>query len=206
MRPAPHQDRIGRFEGRRGELLVGWACDPFRPYWRAPLRLRADTGAAARILAECCRADVQAAGHGDGYAGFAVPLRHFPGARRFRCLWDDLGTDLPGSPTRLALRRPMATANDGMLRIAVDRPEPGDQRLTGWAIDLARPAHRPLLALSDGTRTLGEARACLYRPDLRSHGADGFHGFLFASGRPVRGQTVRLADAARRAILLEIIG
>lgn len=198
--------RLGRFEGRRHDAVVGWAFDPGRPRWRAMVRLRADTGAEAVATAERYRADVQDAGHGDGYAGFAIPLVRFAGARKIRCWWDDLGTELPGSPAILASPAVLAQADDGVLQVAVDRQVPGDWRLTGWAIDLANPSHRPVLGLSSAEGTLGQARACLYRPELRRRGRDGFNGFSFARGRPGPGQVVRLLDLARGTVLLEIAG
>lgn len=155
-------------------------------------------------MAERYRADVQDAGYGDGYAGFAVPLERFQEARKIRCWWDDLGTELPGSPASLAESGPMAVAADGVLRVAVDRKVLGDCRLTGWAIDLAAPLSRPVLALADGDRILAQARACLYRRELCGHGGDGFHGFLFANGRPERGRVLRLVDVARTKTLVEI--
>lgn len=160
-------------------MLCGWAFDPSAPDVRQRVVLRGASGMELRVTADRFRADVHLAGHGDGHYGFSVPAGRLGDIALVRCRWADSGVLLEGSPPRAdGSAQPLALIRRGRWRLRVDAPSPGDCRLSGYAVDLARPGIRLRLGLSGPNGDLDRARACLYRPDCECPGSDGFHGFV----------------------------
>jgi hypothetical protein len=182
LQPAP-ADRTGWFEGRRGPLLVGWAVAGGTTAGGAWLRLEGDDGSTLPVCASRFRADVQKAGHGDGYCGFADAADRFRGARQVRCIWADSGLELPGSPRPLHQpEAPPLRFERGPLVAVVDAALPGSDMLSGYAMDLGQPFRRVLAGAGEGQAM----QACLFRADSLGSGGDGFHGFLFRLSGPRR--------------------
>lgn len=178
--------RLGRFEGRRGPMLCGWAFDASAPGVRQRVVLSGTSGTKLCLTADRFRADVLLAGHGDGHYGFSVPAARLGDPAMVQCRWADNGVLLEGNPLPTdEAARPLALVRRGRWRLRVDGVPPGDNRLSGYAVDLARPGMRLRLGLSGPDGELDRARACLYRADCEGPGNDGFHGFVLHARGPV---------------------
>ena len=99
--PSRYAPRAGHVDGVQGGELVGWAHYPRHPAIRARILVTSDLGHRLELTADQYRADVQAAGHGDGHAGFRLPLGRAPGATQLSLQWADTGMHLMGSPLSL---------------------------------------------------------------------------------------------------------
>jgi len=66
----------GHLDGINGPLITGWAIDPTRPTQPVVLELLDGDGVIARVTANRYRADLEAAGIGDGRHAFAVRLAY----------------------------------------------------------------------------------------------------------------------------------
>ena len=91
----------GYFDGLDGHTFSGWAFDPAHPDTPVVLELLDGDGLMARLIANRFRADLEAAGIGDGRHGFELKLARAlsPAARhelRIRRVAD--GRELAGSP------------------------------------------------------------------------------------------------------------
>jgi hypothetical protein len=180
--------RVGYVEGCRHGCLIGWAVNPDALERRAQVLVESNSGQKLLIFADHYRADVQAAGRGDGYAGFSAPLWCLQGATQVSCRWADTGEHLFGSPLELANdgRRPGEgvvgqEANPGWI-IVIDSVDQEGRTAGGYYMDLADPCRRPLLTLEAGGRPVGTARACLFHPEAPG---DRMHGFRFLLDAPL---------------------
>lgn len=111
----------GRFDGLAHGLARGWAWKPADPKLRLRLQLHIDGKFACEGRADQPRADLVAAGKGDGgYAyAFAIPERFFDGrGHRVAVVDVDTGVTLPG-----ALRSAVLTAPDRSV-VAPQAPMP----------------------------------------------------------------------------------
>jgi len=190
--------RAGWFDGLRAGRLVGWARQP--DVEAARVRLSGG-GQCLTLVADRYRADVQVAGHGDGYCGFAVELDRFAAdTGQVRCVWDDTGHALAGSPWNA---RPDGHSpaprliTHGRVQVRIDPLPPGLGSVTGWALDLDNPFARLTLGLDRGGEALASGRACRFNADALSLAGDGFHGFclpLAEQGLTVSGISLVVRD------------
>lgn len=184
--------RLGYFEGLRDNCLAGWARDAAQPRQAARLRLSAPGAAPVTVFADRYRADVQKAGQGDGYCGFVVPAARFAPGAVIRCAWADDDLPLPGPMPSSPRPHTASGLQIGPWQLALDPPLRGDPRIGGHLLDPRRPGHRAQLGLYLGAVLLQRATACLYRPEARLPGGDGFNGFAFLP--PRRGAVLDLVD------------
>jgi hypothetical protein len=181
---APADGRLGWFEGVRDDRLCGWTFLPAEPWRSFEVTLEASGGLTRTVRADRFRADLQAAGAGDGYFGFSIPAAWLPGAALgASCLWTDLGVALPGSPWDPSRTRRFRA---GALLAAFDRPPAGDPRLSGWVRDRRAPLRRVRLAARVAGEEVSGAVACLYRRGSSRGRGDDFHGFVLALPAPLR--------------------
>jgi len=172
--PATRSKVAGSVDGLYRGLARGWAMDLDEPTSRLTVRMVDASGRViARGLADRYRADVQKAGYGDGYYGFALPAApHILEVARFLC--GGRSTELP-RPNSKRGRRPKTFQRDGYV-LCLD-PGTAGSVLTGWAIDRHHPEERRLIRLRADRQSLAVQRATLYRRDSLDGGSDGFHGF-----------------------------
>lgn len=180
---------IGYVDGYSRGQIRGWAIDLQAPGTRVVVRAEASRGMPWRqTLADRYRADVHKQGIGDGYCGFAIPVKWFsPGERvRFFCggTRHELGRILIGKA------RPKATSfRKGSLVISLDRSSPAGG-VTGWALDRLDLGQRRRLLLCANGRILATQRATLFREDSLPEGGDGLHGFSLPAVAAVPGLAI----------------
>ncbi|WP_238858209.1 hypothetical protein [Faunimonas pinastri] len=179
-------------------MLHGWAFDPGEPSRRQRVILVSRTGQRLETLADRYRADLAAAGIGDGHHGFAVPLELVGSAAGIRALVEDGGFELPGSPFADDDGVPPLEFDRGSMRARIDGAH-GSRALTGWVLDRQDRSYRPLLALRQGERVLSQGRPTRARRDM-PEGFDGLHGFTLPLRPGVRGRCT-LVDAERGTLL-----
>ena len=168
---------VGNVDGIRGNHLCGWVLDRREPSRRLAVTVEGHPGGTVVAVADRYRADVQEAGMGDGYCGFAIPTTRLQAAVPLRVLAGSPPVSLPmpgaPSPCQQHLHR------SGSFTLCLDNI---DRRsgISGWARDSGQPAERQLLRLYDGAgRLLGEQRATHHRADLEHTSCDGLYGFAF---------------------------
>lgn len=170
----------GLFEGIIADRAVGWAFDPRAPGDRICVTLISDGGASLKTCADVYRADLYHAGHGDGHAGFSVPLVWLGKTTSIRAFAGDNESELKGSPCPLNPLAKTLERNAGPLRLLVDPDKAAGLSFSGWVYDRTDPSRRCRVALRSGGRILAQAKATLFREDLALPGVDGFHGFHLA--------------------------
>lgn len=201
FRRGPASRRVGFLEGIRDGALVGWAHDPDAAGEPALLRITAGDGWSRLVTADHYRADVQAAGHGDGICGFALPLPA-PATGEWHCCWADSGVALGASPWRAATAKPLIVQT-GTIVLRLDPPTRGSRTLSGGAVDRTSPRRRLDLVLALGDLRSAPARACRHAPAMTEFGSDGFHGFLLAAGAGAAPYAeIREADTDRTLLRL----
>jgi len=105
--PPPSQETVGALAGSLDSVsrqrVTGWAQDPDHPDRRVGLAVSIDGRVVGRLLADRFRADLQAAGIGDGNHAFDFMLPKLSpfAAHEVRLLREVDGKDLPGSPFSL---------------------------------------------------------------------------------------------------------
>jgi glycosyltransferase involved in cell wall biosynthesis len=167
------------------DRIEGWALDETDPDRRLRLRITDNGALIGEVVADGYRADLRAAGAGDGChafslivpGGLAPDQRHTIEVRRV-----DDGRNLPGSPFLVAAGAPLAVAPSavapawrGQLQLVA-----GD-RVEGWAWDERARNSSLALALIDNGVVIARGLANRYRQDLAE--ADigtGRHAFSFA--------------------------
>lgn len=175
LTPASRPRIVGNVDGLHRGRVRGWATDLDEPVSRLTIRMMDTSGMViARGVADRYRADVQKAGYGDGYYGFALPASDAEMARaaRFVCEKDGIGLPSPLLGREGALK----TFRRGSYILCLDKSG-AEPTLAGWALDRNQPKERRLLCLRTERNILGEQRATLYRPDSIDGQGDGFHGF-----------------------------
>jgi hypothetical protein len=186
---------VGNLDGMHGNRLCGWVMDLREPRRRLVVTLEGRPGGPVAVAADRYRADLQRAGVGDGYCGFAVPLtRPWP---RLRLFAGSPPIELRASGANLPSHDAQRLHRSGSFAIYLDNADPRIG-ISGWARDRDRPRERQTLRLCDGTgRILAEQRATHHRSDLEGAGCDGFHGFAFLPIPEGVAGPFRIEDAAR---------
>jgi hypothetical protein len=190
---------VGNLDGMHGNRLCGWAMDRREPRRRLVVTLEGCPGGPVAVAADRYRADLQRAGVGDGYNGFAVPLaRPWP---RLRLFAGSPPIELRGCGTDPPSPDPQRLHRSGSFALYLDNADPRSG-ISGWARDRDRPRERQTLRLCDGTgRILAEQRATHHRFDLEGADCDGFHGFAFLPIPESLAGPFRIEDAARRHMI-----
>ena len=165
------------------ERIAGWAQDNDEPERRLMLRILDNGTSLGELLADTYRADLKAAGIGDGcYAfsltvpgGLAPEIRHLVEVQRV-----DDGRALLGSPYILEA----SVSAVGLMRNALPAPWRGSldtvtrHRIEGWAWDKASPEDPVALVILNNGEVIARTLANRYRKDLQSAGmGDGRHAF-----------------------------
>jgi glycosyltransferase involved in cell wall biosynthesis len=165
------------------DRIAGWARDDAQP--ERPVRVRIlDNGTLiGQVLANKYRADLQAAGIGEGWHAFSlrVPGGLAPERRHLiEVQYVDDGVPLPGSPYVLeaavsaasVMRNALPASWRGNLEIVTR------DRIEGWAFQEDSPQSPvPLVFLTNG-EVIARALANRHRDDLERAGiGDGRHGF-----------------------------
>lgn len=94
----------GYVDGIRNGLLCGWAWNAQHPRRRVRIRVSRDGSVVQHVVARRFRADVEAAGFGDGCCGFELPISALATDGESVSLvveTADEGLELVGSPSRL---------------------------------------------------------------------------------------------------------
>lgn len=201
-KPASHA-RNGFFEGWRDGRLTGWAHDAEGGARPAALILEIPGHGATALIADRFRADVQAAGFGNGICGFAGDLLHDAPAVA-SCRWADSGKHLSGSPWRApaggARRR-----RTGSVLTLLDPPIPGGRAFTGAVLDSTDPERRLLLTLVIDGLAVSRARACRYAGGLMPDGSDGLHGFRLAPPPQHGGaRSIQIRETRSQTVLMNV--
>ena len=163
------------------DRLTGWARDAAAPGERVRLRVLVNGAALGEVVADGERADLLAAGEGDGRHGFVFDLpgglppaaRHLVEVRRAAdgCPLGNVPAALEPAPLARPAPQEPAAPFAGVLDHA------GRERLTGWAWQPGSDAPIGLQVFHNGL-PLVRILANRYRPDLRLAGiGDGRHGF-----------------------------
>ena len=193
-RPAPGEltgaiDQVGR------SRITGWARDLGRPDIPARLRVAVNFTPVAEITADRFRADLLAAGIGDGCFSFDVeipgglsPLAdHVVTVRRA-----EDGADLPSSPwqVKAAARAPAGAGAAPLLTPVSDAAPPNARgsldrvtrtQITGWAQDAEHPEEPVPLVVIDNGLPIARVVANRHRADLQAAGiGSGRHSFDLA--------------------------
>jgi hypothetical protein len=167
---------FGNIDGLFRDQIRGWVVDPKAPGRRVLVHAETGRGADGRqVVADRYRADVHKQGIGDGYCGFAVPVKFFAPSAKIRFLG--------GQPLRefgrfhlAARRRKAVTIRKGLLVVYLDR-RPASAGLTGWALKRNEFEQRRRLLLCANGHILATQTATLFREDSLTEGGDGLHGF-----------------------------
>ena len=198
--------------------VLGWCFSPTDPDSRRVLAVEVDGREVTTVVADQRRADLLAAGMGDGLHAFALelppaamrPRPHGPSAVVLR----DVATGLQVGQTAFtawldaaAAPEPAheATSGEPVLAGSLDGITQ-DGWVSGWCWYPARPEARVDLVVCVDEVPAGEVCAAQFRADLRDAGVgDGAHGFSFALPWPVLANkgsvTVSVRDRATRAPL-----
>ncbi|HET8996480.1 MAG TPA: Hint domain-containing protein, partial [Acetobacteraceae bacterium] len=131
---------LGRLDGVEAGRIAGWAFQPDRPDRPVWLEVLANEGVIARVEARRYRADLEAAGIGDGRHGFELNLTGRLGqAQVIRVRRVSDGAELDGSPLAL---RPLAAdglADEARRLVATAVLDPDDaSTLDAFAAELLR--------------------------------------------------------------------
>jgi len=185
----------GRIDGVFDGVLRGWLWDPDRPQQRFEATLFLDGRSIGRPRADLPRADLEAAGFGEGGPGleFALPITAQDGAVHVLRLEADHGVMLD----EMSLLVPRRLH---MLRGRVERVHQG--QCLGWVWDRARPNEAVEVELVHAGEVCARQQADLRRPDLaRARIGDGRHGFALdlatLNPHPPEGAEIELRCAAR---------
>jgi glycosyltransferase involved in cell wall biosynthesis len=173
----------GNLDVFRRDSIEGWAQDEAQPDRRLVLRILDNGVPLGEIQADSYRADLEAAGIGDGRHAFSfrVPGGLSPDTRHLiEVLHADDGRPLRGSPAVLEAASASALV---MARSALPAPWRGTletvtrERLEGWAWDERTDEPLALVILDNG-EMIARVLANRYRRDLLQAGiGSGRHGF-----------------------------
>jgi glycosyltransferase involved in cell wall biosynthesis len=167
--------------------IAGWALDRREPWRRVGIVVLCNGAVIARVTADGYRADLEAAGFGDGRHAFelslgdtlATDLRHEIELRSA----DDWSL-LPGSPRVIEAESGAHSSKEapikalGPLRGWLDSA--GHMKLSGWAHTTTDPDQPVALIISANDKVLGRVVANRFRSDLQQAGiGQGRHGFEF---------------------------
>jgi glycosyltransferase involved in cell wall biosynthesis len=167
------------------DRIEGWAVDECHPSGTLRLRISDNGAVIGEVSADVYRADLRAAGIGDGChafslivpGGLAPDQRHTIEVRRV-----DDGRALPGSPFVLGAAPPLAVARSAVAPVWRGQLQlVSRDRVEGWAWDERARNASLALALLDNGVVIARALANRFRQDLAE--ADigtGRHAFAFA--------------------------
>ena len=125
---APSGRLQGRLDGVEGGRISGWAFQPDRPEDPVWLEVLDGDGVIARVHARRYRADLEAAGIGDGRHGFELHLTGQMRTRReFHVRQVEDGAELEGSPLVIEPRSGEALLEDARRMIAAAILDPSDE-------------------------------------------------------------------------------
>jgi Tol biopolymer transport system component/glycosyltransferase involved in cell wall biosynthesis len=175
--PAPPGRRVrGRVDEFGRDRVRGWAWNEAAPGEPVMLRVLDNGEVIARIVADAYRADLLAAGIGDGRHAFDFA---FPGglsplvAHRVRVEREADGASLENGGGVIE-----ALGAGDRRRGHLDTVD--HRRIVGWAWDAARPDQPVTLQIVDNGRLIAQVVANRHRPDLERAGVGhGRHGFEF---------------------------
>lgn len=128
-------------------------------------------------IADRYRADVQKAGVGDGHYGFSLPIPGSGIIGRVYVMQGRFAVELPLTPSVPPPGNSAQKHRAASYELQIDSLFPG--RISGWALDTARPEFRRNLQLYCNGRFIGRQRATLYRAEVVDGRRDGYHGFCF---------------------------
>jgi GT2 family glycosyltransferase/glycosyltransferase involved in cell wall biosynthesis len=182
-RPARLGAVAGSVDSVERDRLSGWAWYHLTPDEAIDVEILVDDVAVLKVRADQPRADLAAAGAGQGRHGFLVrDFEEFlpPGTHvvRVRRALDSL--DLPGCPVRITVPDMPLTDDNMNIDVPIGGIDSIDHtHIQGWAWDPASPDEPvEVEVLVDGTHVLA-MRADLLRPDLAEAGrGTGKHGFI----------------------------
>ena len=202
MTSTPSLPRQGWVDGVRDGWLTGWAYDPTDPDVPLQVTLVCGGEASGVTLADRYRADVQAAGHGEGCCGFTFRIDPEK-MHDARVLWRDTGEALPGRlrPPRRdrSLRRRFGTFS-----VRVDWPAAGEGVLSGYALRRRAPRRRLEVGLRTDGAPATAGRATRWRPDALGQGGDGFHGFRLSLAGVGAARSAELVEIGTGRILVRL--
>jgi hypothetical protein len=129
---APPGRLEGRLDGIESGRISGWACHPDRPADPVWLEVLDGDGVIARVYARRYRADLEAAGIGDGRHGFELSLVGRMRTRKeIRVRRVEDGVELDGSPVMIEARGGADLLEDARKMVAAAILDPSD----GAALD-----------------------------------------------------------------------
>ncbi|MDA8251141.1 MAG: hypothetical protein M0Z28_18485, partial [Rhodospirillales bacterium] len=160
--------------------LEGWCWSPDEPGVQRQLAVLVDGTEVARVTADQVRADLAAAGFGDGRHAFrgTLPANVLTPGRISVVSLRDVATAQPvGGPVTVQWQGPAAPA---ALTGSIDRVS-RDGWVSGWCWYPDRPQERVALSILIDDAAVGHVVADTYRADLQQAGiGDGRHGFSYA--------------------------
>ncbi|MCC8431701.1 hypothetical protein LJ725_22220 [Reyranella aquatilis] len=168
---------VGCVDGPSRGRLHGWAFDRRNPLQRLTVALQNPGGRRFVTLADRYRADVQRAGMGDGHCGFSLPIPASGEAAAVYVLQGRSTVELPPASIVAPAGSGAQKHRAASYELQIDSLFPG--RISGWALDTARPELRRNLQLYCNGRFIGRQRATLYRAEVVDGRRDGYHGFCF---------------------------
>ena len=197
---APPGRLEGRLDGVEGGRISGWAFHPDRPAEPVWLEVLDGDGAIARVHARRYRADLEAAGVGDGRHGFELHLTGQMRTRReIRVRRVEDGVELDGSPLVVEARGGEALLADARRVIAAAILDPSDAAaLDALATELLH-----------GVDALRQARAVIARSESPRHPAcpagPGASGRVGGIASALAGPRPHSAEhpALRRALIID---
>lgn len=177
----------GFVDGADCEVIFGWAWDKNLPNVPISVDIYFDGALRDTIVAGLPRADLAAAGKGDGRHAFSYP---FPfdlkdgGPHTLRVVYAGTNQDLSGSPQTISSCTVPPQYAGLHNRNDCDR-------IDGWAMDLTRPNTPVDVKIYDGSTLLAVISANIGAdlvPSAAGHG-NNFHGFLYFIPEALRGGT-----------------
>ncbi len=166
----------GLVEGSDNGSIQGWVFDPSSPRSRLSVQITSVEGRSVTLIADRYRADLQAAGIGDGYYGFAVNAARFLNCNRLIARVVSRDFDLPRAS--LIVRSDDECVRDvGRYKYCIDPHHFPGSRLKGWVVNTTDPLERCRIALVVAGQMRSETIAC--RRDVNVPlPFDKYHGFV----------------------------
>ncbi|MBB2161281.1 glycosyltransferase family 2 protein [Gluconacetobacter sacchari] len=190
----------GHVDPSRAGEVAGWVCDLNAPERRVAVDLVRDGVVVQTVMADRPRADLLAAGIGDGQGGFSFTL---PRDGSFSEP-TEISVVLSGTALNL-VNSPLAVSAPPAVRGVFDRLH--GMSAHGWALNLTDPKRPVEVEAVCGERVLARATANLFRGDLLEAGLnDGFCAYKIDLGEQMLdllGQEIVVRVAGRPGMVLE---